>query len=87
VKLDSVNVTGASKTDSIHIDFAFEEDRYTLYLFEAESIFLTLTQIGGLLAIFKSGACLWVCNKSHHEGKLTKRFIKRLKRQKREEEM
>lgn len=33
------------------------------------------------MAIFNIGVCLTGCHQSHHEGKLTKKYLKRLRKQ------
>ena len=76
----------AEKT-SVCISFEFDSSQYAAYLYEAEPFMSSLQKVGAILALFNIGGLLLSCHKSGHEKSLTKRFLRRLHRQEREEDI
>ena len=46
----------------------------------------SLQKIGALLALFKLGGLFEICHRRKHERRLTKRFLRKLDKQKQEEQ-
>lgn len=67
------------------LKFEFDNTQYNSYLYEAEPFLTSLQKIGAFLALFKLGGLFEICHRRKHERRLTKRFLRKLDKQKEEE--
>jgi len=73
-------------TSSVLLKFEFQNTQYNSYLYEAEPFLTSLQKIGAFLALFKLGGLFEICHRRKHERRLTKRFLRKLDKQKQEEQ-